>query len=503
MKNLLFVSLASCFLWACVGTEPTKKVKARTIITTDGEIDDVDSFIRMLLYANEFKIEGLIYSSSMWHYKGDGKGTTFESEMDMTKQIYAEPRTDLRWVGVDWIQDLLKAYGEVYPLLSKNGAGFPTEKELGSKVKIGNIDFEGEMAVDTEGSNWIKEKLLDADNSPIYLQAWGGTNTIARALKSIEETYSKGEKWKEIYKKVSEKAIIYTIMDQDATYKNYVAKAWPDIKVLYNSNQFFVLAYPWKAVMPGDLQKYFDGKFMSENIVNGHGPLTKMYYTYGDGQKQEGDEEHIHGDPNKLTNAQWGSFEKYDFISEGDSPAYLHLIDVGLMNQEHPDYGGWGGRLLQSKTNPSRWEDGPAAAEYNPQKDTLDLGYGQLRWLKAIQNDFAARADWCVKPFEECNHAPEVSAMAMTFRTAIAGETVNFGVNVKDPDGDKMKIKFWEYREAGKNSSAAEIVYNDDLASAKIPETAKAGDTFHIICEVEDEGKPALTRYVRWVFTVN
>ena len=52
-----------------------KSKKPRTIITTDGEIDDVDSFIRMLLYANEFNIEGLIYSSSQWHYKGDGKAT--------------------------------------------------------------------------------------------------------------------------------------------------------------------------------------------------------------------------------------------------------------------------------------------------------------------------------------------------------------------------------------------------------------------------------------------
>lgn len=502
MKNLLLAVLASCFLWACVSSEPIKKAKPRTIITTDGEIDDVDSFVRMLLYANEFKIEGLVYSSSMWHYKGDGKGTTFVSEMEMTKQIYPKPRTDLRWAGVNWIQDLLKAYAEVYPSLSKNGDGFPTAEELGALVKVGNIDFEGEMAVDTEGSNWIKEKLLDSDDSPIYLQAWGGTNTIARALKSIEEIYSGKENWKEIYKKVSEKAIIYTIMDQDATYKNYVAKAWPDIKVLYNSNQFFVLAYPWKSVMPKDLLKYFDGKFMGENIINDHGPLMKMYYSYGDGQKQLGDEEHIHGDPNKMTNAQWGSFVKYDFISEGDSPAFLHLIDVGLMNLDHPDYGGWGGRLVQSNTNPSRWEDGVAASEYNPQKDTLDLAYAQLRWLAAIQNDFAARADWCVKPFAECNHPPVVAAKAMTFRTAIAGETVNFGVDATDPDGDKMKIRFWEYREAGKNSSAVEVFYHEDLASVKIPETAKAGDTYHIICEVEDEGKPALTRYARWVFTV-
>jgi hypothetical protein len=45
--------------------------KPRTIVTTDGELDDVDSFIRMLLYSNEYKVEGLIVSSSQWHYKGD------------------------------------------------------------------------------------------------------------------------------------------------------------------------------------------------------------------------------------------------------------------------------------------------------------------------------------------------------------------------------------------------------------------------------------------------
>jgi hypothetical protein len=48
----------------------------------------------------------------------------------------------------------------------------------------------------------------------------------------------------------------------------------------------------------------------------------------------------------------------YDFISEGDSPAYLHLIDVGLDNLNQPQWGGWGGRLVQSAEQPNRWEDG-------------------------------------------------------------------------------------------------------------------------------------------------
>ena len=151
---MLFMGLASPIF--------AKENLPRTIVTADGEIDDVDTFIRMLLYSNEFHLEGLIYSSSMWHYKGDGKGTLFTSEMDMTKKMYGA-KTDLRWPGVNWIQDLLKAYGEVYPKLSQNSKTYPSPSYLNSLVKVGNIDYEGEMEQITPGSEWIKAKLLDND----------------------------------------------------------------------------------------------------------------------------------------------------------------------------------------------------------------------------------------------------------------------------------------------------------------------------------------------------
>ena len=80
--------------------DPPQKV--RTVVTTDGEVDDMDSFIRFLLYANEFKLEGLVYTSSQWHWKGDGKGTKFTSKLEMSRNIYGE-RTELRWVGTTWI----------------------------------------------------------------------------------------------------------------------------------------------------------------------------------------------------------------------------------------------------------------------------------------------------------------------------------------------------------------------------------------------------------------
>ncbi len=474
--------------------------KPRTIITTDGEIDDVDSYIRMLLYANEFTIEGLVYSSSMWHYKGDGKGTRFVSEMEMTKKMYGE-KTDLRWPGITWMNDLLNAYEKVFPKLSTHAKGFPTAAYLKSLIKAGNIDFEGEMEKDTEGSIFIKTKLLDNTTQPIYLQVWGGTNTIARALKSIEDKYKNTADWANIYKKVCDKTIIYAILDQDATYKKYISVNWPGIKIYYNSKQFWCLAYPWKSAIPQQMYHLLEGKFMGENIINNHGPLTKMYYSYGDGQKQAGDDEHIHGDLSKLKTGQWGSFNQYDFISEGDSPAFLHLVNVGLDNLANPHYGGWGGRLKQSKTNPSRWEDGEDMADFNPITQKMDLAYPQIRWLEALQNDFAARADWCVKNYNEANHPPKIS-VAKNKLSVKAGQTINLKAIATDPDKNKVTISFWQYNEAGTSPEKIVINANGNNTQIQIPSTAKSGDTIHIIVEGTDNGTPALTRYQRVVLTV-
>lgn len=491
MKKILFLLLLSTTLFA-KGRYP------RTIVTTDGEIDDVDTFIRMLLYSNEYQLEGLVYSSSMWHYKGDGKGTKFTSEMEMTRKMYGA-KTDLRWPGVQWIQDLLNAYGQVHPNLILHDKNYPSPAYLNSLVKVGNIDFEGEMEQVTEGSEWIKAKLLDNDPEPIYLQAWGGTNTIARALKSIEEQYAGDKNWPSIKEKISRKAILYTVMDQDATLKNYIAGHWPQIRVFYNAKQFGSFAYPWKRIMPKATQPYFEGTYMGPKIIQNHGPLLKMYYAYGDGQKQPGDDEHIHGDPTKLKDAQWGSFQPFDFISEGDSPAFLHLVDVGLNNLNNPSYGGWGGRFALAEGNRYRFEDNDKAADFNPETGKLDISYSQTRWLIAAQEDFAARADWCVKSYKDANHAPQITVKKGMNVNAKAGTTLTLQVTTSDPDGNEVKLKVWPYPEAG--SGKAEVQLENAKIQVLIPATAKKGDTFHIVVEGTDTGTPALTRYRRVVIT--
>jgi len=496
MKKLLFLFFSLLFSFCLVAKENLP----RTIVTTDGEIDDVDTFIRMLLYSNEFHLEGLIYSSSMWHYKGDGKGTKFVSEMEMTRKMYGT-KTDLRWPGVHWIQDLLKAYEQVHPNLILHDKNYPDPAYLNSLVKVGNIDFEGEMEQITEGSEWIKAKLLDNNPEPIYLQAWGGTNTIARALKSIEEQFSKGKNWPELKANISKKAIIYTVMDQDATYKNYIGSHWPTIRVFYNAHQFGSFAYPWKRIMPKSTQPYFEGSYMGPKIIQNHGPLLKMYYSYGDGQKQPGDDEHIHGDPSRLKNAQWGSFNPFDFISEGDSPAFLHLVDVGLNNLNNPSYGGWGGRFVTAEGNPYRYEDNDKAADFNPETGKLDINYSQTRWLIAVQEDFAARADWCVKSFEEANHAPWITVKEGTQIWANPGEKINLHLSAQDKDkGNIVQFKAWPYAEAGDGKS--QVILEGNMVRIQIPITAKKGDKYHVIVEGTDNGSPQLTRYRRVVIQI-
>jgi len=498
MKQL-FLLFSVFMLVSCSQPQGNTKEKPRTIITTDGEVDDMDSFIRMLLYSSEMDIVGLIYSSSMWHYSGDGKGTLFTSEMPMTQRMY-QPRIDLRWPGTTWMEELVDKYAVIYPSLMKHDSNYPSPDYLKSIIRIGNIEFEGEMAKDTEGSDFIKSILLDDKPGKVYIQAWGGTNTAARALKSIEDQYRGSPEWNDIYRKVSEKTVLYLIMDQDATYRNYVASVWPDIQVIRNSSQFGAVAYWWDRSIPRDLHKYLDGKWFSENILFNHGPLLETYYTWGDGRQITGDPEHIHGSPEMAAKS---GRAKFDFLSEGDSPAYFYLLDFGLRSTEDPSYGGLGGRFVKSPASPGLWDSNPDAADLNPFSGKPDPSYPQARWIGMLQNDFEARADWCVLEYNEANHAPVVQLTMDSDIEASPGEKIRLQVKASDPDGNSLKYSWWQYKEAGTLDDTVQIENSDSKnASIVIPAGAEAGKTIHIIAEVSDDGTPGLIRYKRVIITI-
>lgn len=83
-------------------------------------------------------------------------------------------------------------------------------------------------------------------------------------------------------------------------------------------------------------------------------------------------------------------------------------------------------------------DDKGAIPEYDVTRGMVTDGYSAHRWLKAYQNDFAARADWCVKAYDECNHQPVVDVETADFE-AQAGTTVQLKGKAYDPDGARSR----------------------------------------------------------------
>ncbi|MDO4538323.1 MAG: DUF1593 domain-containing protein [Coriobacteriales bacterium] len=485
----------------------TKQYRCRTVITTDGEVDDQDSVIRALLYANEMDLAGIVLTSSMYHYAGDGD----------TIEPY-------RWTGTQWLSDFIDAYEEVYPNLCVHAKGYPAPDFLRTHTKIGNIKNKGEMEEVTEGSEFLKKLFLDDDPRTLYVQTWGGTNTTARALKSIEEEYSGKADWKDVQQKIYDKLVIYIILDQDESYSNYIAKSWPDLKVLNDSCNFWHFAYAWQ-FHADELNSTLHADWQQKNIVGDHGPLMALYALMGDGKTVEGelDEEQRGWDSYLAANP---NYKKYDFISEGDSPSFFYLLDTGLRSLEDPTWGGWGGRFDKDGKN--------TVADYNPYSKKFESSYTLTRWFDDINNDFAARVDWCTATkFEDANHAPSLSVTEGIDLTAAAGDKVTLTAVGEDPDGDKLSYRWWRYFEADTYKDGFEdtkLVDDDSLgllidrtAEVKdgdkldkitlegadtdkvtftVPEDAKAGDTIHMIAEVSDDGAHTLKHYQRVVITV-
>jgi hypothetical protein len=213
----------SLLLTPAAGTGPQTRTgdeRPRVVVTTDPELDDSNSLVRYLLYSADFRTEGLIYASSRFHWRGDGKGTRFSRpDREYTPAaVNACPCTSWRWKpGERYIDDAVDIYAQVYPNLKVHDPNFPTPEYLRSKIREGNVDVEGDTASDTPGARSIRDILLDDDGGPVYLLAWGGQSTIARALKSLRAAFERSPAWPAIRDKVSRKAIVQAFGDQDVT----------------------------------------------------------------------------------------------------------------------------------------------------------------------------------------------------------------------------------------------------------------------------------------------
>jgi hypothetical protein len=115
--------------------------KPRLLVLTDigGDPDDQQSMVRLMVYANEFEIEGFVASAS---------GTLGELNQAMTRP--------------DLIREIVLAYGTVRPGLMQHAKGWPETETLLNRIKSGNPQ-RGRSHVgenhDTEGSRWIIEQV--------------------------------------------------------------------------------------------------------------------------------------------------------------------------------------------------------------------------------------------------------------------------------------------------------------------------------------------------------
>lgn len=180
--------------------------KPRVFVLTDisNEPDDAESLVRYLLYNNELETEGLVACTSTW----------MRNKVDPVA-----------------ILQIVQAYREVVDSLNchvhpKNQ--YPSADYLSSLVRTGPAMY-GKAALEddvtlSEGAELLIERLAhDADDRPLWVLCWGGTNCLAQALQHIHRTNTAEEATV-----VRSRLRVYAISDQDDTGYSIRLK-WPDI----------------------------------------------------------------------------------------------------------------------------------------------------------------------------------------------------------------------------------------------------------------------------------
>lgn len=507
------------------------KEKIRTIITQDAEVDDQNSLRHFLFYANEVDLQGIVQTSSKFHWIGVPGAVRperrfkddFDNEFADESGKFDEP---YRWTGTDWMFEVIDDYEKDYPNLIKHADGFPTPDYLRSITKIGNIGYEGEMKQPSEGSELIKACILDDDPRPLYIQIWGGLNTVARALMDIQKEYEGTCAWEAMHRKITDKVILTACGEQDQCYREYVAEEWPGIQFV-KLFQLFSYAYPWLGMPECESKDTLKADFMKRKILNGKSALADGYCTWLDGKYYEGEPDDAQFGANPDMAKEWFGVkvmgmpepEKYAFLSEGDSPTFFPLLDWGLRSTEDFSYGGFGGRCFRkedefnSKGEPLNYWD-ECRDSFTDYEGNVSEQESMWPYVADIQRDFAARVEWAsADAYEKGEHKPSLSIRNGLDLSAKPGETLILHADAVSPDDSDVRIIWRIYPEIStcdaelKRCSEYIIEYSDDrtdfgTAELRISRDAVPGDKIHVIVKAQAGGHHRLGYYQQVIITI-
>jgi hypothetical protein len=436
---------------------PAEEARPRVLLISDigNEPDDSESFVRFLLYANHFDIEGIVASTST-HQRDKVQPGLF--------------------------RERIAAYGKVLPNLRRHAAGWPDADRLQSLVRSGVARYGMEgvgPGKDTPASRLIVE-AVDASDQPLWVPVCGGAADLAQALSIVRETRSP-----EQVAAFVAKLRVYSISDQDDAgpwiRRNFPQLFW--IASVHGWNQYGMATWTGisRDVMLPDkwpAAEMVTNAWLAEHIRKG--PLGSLY-------------------------------PPHQFIMEGDTPAFLFLIPNGLNLPERPDYGGWGGRYVKSDLAAGHFGDtvdsfvDEAGIRHSSNQATI------FRWRRAFQNDFAARIQWSLTPdYGRANHAPDLVVNGRPGRAPLRlvarpGDRIRLNAaGSHDPDGDALSWRWWQYAEPSGGFRAPSIeIQNGRAAGASfVVPKVDAPTEFHVILEATDGGTPALTRYRRVIVAV-
>ncbi len=441
--------------------------KPRVIVLTDitNEPDDEESMVRFLVYSNEYDVEGLIATTSVWLRDA---------------------------VRPDKIRERVAAYGEVRRNLLKHAEGYPPVEHLTRVIKTGRPAFgmEGVGAgKSSEGSRHIIEVVDRDDPRPVWISVWGGPNCLAQALWDVKNERSEAE-----LNAFVSKLRVYTISDQDNS-GPWLRATFPNLFYIVTPSTIDYREYyqaTWTGISGdrryknGPMHEFalVDNPWLEANIIEGHGPLGALY-------------------------------PKLEYIMEGDTPSFFPLIGNGLGSRISPAYGGWGGRYVlyacYGETRPI-WTNAEGCQDTVVADNGVEYTSAQAtiwRWRRAYQHDFAARMDWCVAPtYGQANHNPIVvvagdESKAVVHMPVEAGQVVRLdAAGTRDPDGDELTYRWFVYPEAGTYQGSVEIESPAKPQARLIVPKAGSPGTIHVILEVSDNGEPSLYSYRRVVLEV-